>query len=106
MLELTVKITENQEKLFKAAITMTEAGVGSFDECVEALKQFKGDAEAALQFLLDKIEAEQNGNTKQWKWFSHKELKTQQENYLLSYWVYFMELAGITFKKTSWISYY
>ena len=44
---------------------MTEAGVGSFDECVEALKQFKGDAEAALQFLLDKIEAEQNGDTKQ-----------------------------------------
>jgi len=33
--------------MFKAAITLTEAGLASFDECVEALKKFKGDENAA-----------------------------------------------------------
>jgi len=44
----------NQEKTFRAAITMTEAGIANFDECVEALKKFKGDENAACQFLIDK----------------------------------------------------
>jgi len=34
---------------------MTEAGIASFDECVEALKQFKGDENAACQYLIEKI---------------------------------------------------
>ena len=41
---------------------MTEAGIASFDECVEALKQFKGDENAACQHLIEKIP----GLTKQW----------------------------------------
>lgn len=53
VLELTVKVTENQEMLFKAAITMTEAGIANFEECVEALKKFKGDENAACQYLLE-----------------------------------------------------
>lgn len=48
-----MKVSENQEKLFKAAITMTEAGIASFDECVDALKKFKGDENAACQYLLE-----------------------------------------------------
>lgn len=50
VLKLRVKVASNedqQEKLFKAAITLTEAGLASFDECVEALKRFKGDENAA-----------------------------------------------------------
>jgi hypothetical protein len=54
---LTVKVRVNeelsQEKVFRAAITMTEAGIASFDDCVEALKKFKGDEDAACQFLID-----------------------------------------------------
>lgn len=53
VLELTVKVTENQEMLFKAAITMTEAGIADFEQCVEALKMFKGDENAACQYLLE-----------------------------------------------------
>ena len=42
---------------------MTEAGLGGFDECVEAIKKFKGDENAACQYLID-----QNMTaTKQWK---------------------------------------
>jgi hypothetical protein len=36
-----------QEKLFKTAITMSECDIASFDDCVEALKKFKGDENAA-----------------------------------------------------------
>ena len=55
---LTVKIKVNdeafnQENIFRAAITLTEAGIGSFDDCVEALKKFKGDENAACQYLID-----------------------------------------------------
>jgi hypothetical protein len=32
---------------------MTEAGLGGFDECVEAIKKFKGDENAACQYLID-----------------------------------------------------
>jgi len=28
---------QNEEKLFRAALTMTETGLAEFDECVEAL---------------------------------------------------------------------
>ena len=49
---LTVKVKVNDEaltheRLFRAAITLAEAGLASFDECVEAIKKFKGDENAA-----------------------------------------------------------
>lgn len=50
VLNLKVKVNDkivNQEKLFKAAITLAEAGIASFDDCVEALKKFKGDEDLA-----------------------------------------------------------
>lgn len=47
VLDLQVRITENQEQLFKAAINLADANLGTFDECVEALKKFKGDENAA-----------------------------------------------------------
>jgi hypothetical protein len=56
VLNVKVKINDeamNQEKLFRAAITLAEAGLASFDECVEALKKFKGDENAACQYLID-----------------------------------------------------
>jgi hypothetical protein len=53
VLELQVRVIENQEMLFKSAITMTEAGIATFDECVEALKKFKGDENAACLYLLE-----------------------------------------------------
>ena len=53
VLDLQVRITENQEQLFKAAINLADINVGTFDECVEALKKFKGDENAACQYLLE-----------------------------------------------------
>lgn len=35
-------------RLYRAALTMAEAGLGNFDECVDALKKSKGDENAAL----------------------------------------------------------
>ena len=56
VLNLKVKVTEqpmNQERLFRAAITLTEANIANFDDCVEALKKFKGDENAACAYLID-----------------------------------------------------
>ena len=52
---LKVKVTDNasEEKLYRAAINLTEAGLGSFDDCVEALKKCSCDENAACQMLLD-----------------------------------------------------
>jgi len=33
---------------------LTEAGIASFDDCVDALKKFKGDENAACQYLIDR----------------------------------------------------
>ena len=45
---------ENMVEIYRAAIYMSETlNVGSFDECVEALKICKGDQNAAVQFLID-----------------------------------------------------
>ena len=49
-INVKVKVNDeqtNQERFFRAAITMTEAGLGGFDECVDAIKKFKGDENAA-----------------------------------------------------------
>ena len=48
-INLKLKLSESayQLKLYKAAITMTEAGLGTFDECVETLKKCNGDENAA-----------------------------------------------------------
>jgi len=42
--------------LFKTAMTLTEAQMGSFDECVDALRKCKLDEAAALQILIDLME--------------------------------------------------
>lgn len=45
----------NQEELFRTAMIMSESmNLGTFDECVEALKKFNGDMNAAAQSILDK----------------------------------------------------
>jgi hypothetical protein len=48
-INLKLKISEAayQLKLYKTAITLTEAELGTFDECVEALKKCNGDDTAA-----------------------------------------------------------
>lgn len=44
------------EELFRAAIYMSETlNVGSFDDCVEALKACNGDQNAAVQHLFDRV---------------------------------------------------
>lgn len=46
----------SQEDLFRAALMMAEnMNLGTFDECVEALKKCKGDQNAACQSFFDKV---------------------------------------------------
>ena len=45
---------ESELNLFKAAITLAEAEMGSFDECVDALRACRGDENAALQILIER----------------------------------------------------
>ncbi len=54
--KLQVQDGETELNLFKAAITLAEAGMGSFDECVEALRKCHLDENAALQVLVEKKE--------------------------------------------------
>jgi hypothetical protein len=44
-ISLKLKLSESahQLRMYKAAITMMEAGLGTFDECVETLKKLNGD---------------------------------------------------------------
>jgi len=46
---LKVKVNEGsfELKFYKAAITMTEAGLGTFDDCVDALRKCNGDENSA-----------------------------------------------------------
>jgi hypothetical protein len=48
-INLKVKVTDNasEENLYRTAINLTEAGLGSFDDCVEALKKCNCDENAA-----------------------------------------------------------
>lgn len=53
---IKVKVVEGQNsqlRLYKAAITMAEAGLAGFEQCIAALKKCKGDENAACQMLLD-----------------------------------------------------
>jgi len=52
-LKIRVEEGYNELSLFKAALTLAEAGMGQFDECVEALKKCNGDENAALQLLVE-----------------------------------------------------
>lgn len=58
--QFTVKIQvqdgQSELNLFKAAITLSEAGMGTFDECVDALRKCNNDENAALQILVEKKE--------------------------------------------------
>lgn len=51
-----VQVSEGASELniYKAAITLAEAEMGTFDECVEALRTCRGDENAALQMLIEK----------------------------------------------------
>lgn len=44
--------------MYKAAITLAEAGMGTFDECVNALRLCNSDENAALMMLVDKKKEE------------------------------------------------
>jgi hypothetical protein len=45
----------NQEELFRTALYMHDSmNLGTFDECVEALKKCNGDKNAACQLFLEK----------------------------------------------------
>jgi len=48
-INLKVKVNEGafELKLYKTAITMVEGGLGTFDECVSALRKCNGDENAA-----------------------------------------------------------
>jgi hypothetical protein len=58
--QFTVKVQvqdgQSELNLFKAAITLSEAGMGTFDECVDALRKCNNDENAALQILVEKKE--------------------------------------------------
>jgi len=46
----------SQEELFRAALFMSESmNLGTFDECVDALKKCNGDQNAACQLFFEKI---------------------------------------------------
>jgi len=51
--KIQVQEGEAELMLFKAAITLAEAGMGSFDQCVEVLRKCNLDEGAALQMLVD-----------------------------------------------------
>jgi len=56
--EIPIKIKVNdsiayQEKIFAAAIQLTELGFGNFDACVEAVKKAKGNSDLAVSFMLE-----------------------------------------------------
>lgn len=52
---IEVQIALSQEDLFRAALYMHDKmKLGSFDECVEALKKCNGDQNAACQLFLEK----------------------------------------------------
>mmetsp|Transcript_4915 Transcript_4915/g.3516 ORF Transcript_4915/g.3516 Transcript_4915/m.3516 type:complete len:226 (+) Transcript_4915:1432-2109(+) len=53
-IKVQVQEGEKELALFKAAMTLAEAGMGSFDECVEAYRACNMDEGAALQMLLEK----------------------------------------------------
>lgn len=53
---LKIKVNEatiDQEKLFSAALQLTELGFGNFDDCVEAVKKAKGNCDLAVSFMLE-----------------------------------------------------
>lgn len=53
---IKVNVSEGADELalYKAAITLAEADMGTFDECVDALRTCRGDENAALQMLIEK----------------------------------------------------
>jgi len=53
---LKVKRNEGtaEYELYKAALGLTECGMGTFDDCVEALRQCNNDENAAVELLLEK----------------------------------------------------
>ena len=61
-IRLNIKVNEgaiDQEKLFSAAIQLTELGFGNFDDCVEAVKKAKGNSDLAVAFILEQNKGKQ-----------------------------------------------
>lgn len=56
VIELLIKVNSqiDEEKLYKTAINLFEAGLGEFDDCVEAVKRSNGDENEACQWLVEK----------------------------------------------------
>ena len=56
VIEITIKVITqiDEEILYKTAINLFEAGLGEFDECVEAVKRSNGDENDACQWLVEK----------------------------------------------------
>lgn len=73
---ITVKVESDQEmdsnddvQLLKAAIVLTEAGMGTFEQCCNALRTCCGDEGAAVAMLLDMQEKQEQvdtSSTKPW----------------------------------------
>jgi len=57
VLHIKVKVTNPvnlEEKVYRGAIQLTELGMGTFDDCVDACRKAKGDVELAIQTMLEK----------------------------------------------------
>lgn len=59
-LNINVKVNEGNDQVsfYKTVITLTEAGLGNFDECTAALTQCNGDENAAVQMLIERKKQE------------------------------------------------
>jgi hypothetical protein len=56
-LEFKLKVNNKKvdpDQIYKSALTLCECGIGSFEECVEALRKFNCDEDRACQYLIDK----------------------------------------------------
>jgi len=60
--KIPIKVAELQDEftLFKMAISLTETGLATFEECVDVLRKCNGDEGAAVQMLVEKKEKEFN----------------------------------------------
>jgi hypothetical protein len=42
-----------EEKIYRGAITLSELGLGTFDECVDACRKARGDLDYAAQLVVE-----------------------------------------------------
>ena len=63
VLQVKVNKESSQIQFYKTVITLTEAGLGNFDECAAVLTQCNGDENAAVQMLIDRSKNEDQKET-------------------------------------------